>query len=270
MNKAQLPIGIFDSGIGGLTVAKAIEEALPHEHFIYFGDTLHMPYGDRTPEVIRCYCRQIVEFLIQQPVKLIVIACNSASALAAGYLRQMYWQQVEIMGVIRPVIQEMIIQNVQKLGIIGTHATIQSGIYPLLTQVYQSNMDIFQMATPLLAPMIEEGLFDSEVSKAVLHQYLSNPGFKDRDAILLACTHYPLIKTEVDRFFEGKKLIFDNAGPLARSAKKYLSENGLLSEQRMGENRFYVSAQTPHFAKTASMFYGGPVEIETILFNDPD
>lgn len=270
MNKAQLPIGIFDSGIGGLTIAKAIEEALPHEHFIYFGDTLHMPYGDRTPDVIRSYCRQIVEFLIQQPVKLIVIACNSASALAAGYLRQMYWQQVEIMGVIRPVIQEMIIQNVQKLGIIGTHATIQSGIYPLLTQEYQSNMDIFQMATPLLAPMIEEGLFDSEVSKAVLHQYLSNPGFKDRDAILLACTHYPLIKTEVDRFFEGKKLIFDNAGPLARSAKKYLSENGLLSEQRMGENRFYVSAQTPHFAKTASMFYGGPVEIETILFNDPD
>ena len=84
MNKAQLPIGIFDSGIGGLTVAKAIEEALPHEHFIYIGDTLHMPYGDRTPDVIRGYCRQIVEFLIQQPVKLIIIACNSASALAAG------------------------------------------------------------------------------------------------------------------------------------------------------------------------------------------
>ena len=268
MNKAQLPIGIFDSGIGGLTVAKAIEEALPHEHFIYFGDTLHMPYGDRSPDVIRGYCRQIVEFLIQQPVKLIIIACNSASALTAGYLRQLYWQEVEIMGVIRPVIQEMTNQHVKKLGIIGTHATIQSGIYPLLAQEYHSEMDIFQMATPLLAPMIEEGLFDSEVSKALLHQYLSNPGFSDRDAILLACTHYPLIKNEIDAFFNGRKLIFDNAGPLAKSAQKYLTENGLLAEKRMGENRFYVSAQTPHFAKTASMFYGGPVEIETILLKD--
>lgn len=264
MKRSEQPIGIFDSGVGGLTVAQAIRQALPNERLVYFGDTVHMPYGEKSPEHIRQFCSQIVEFLISQDVKVIVIACNTASAIAAGYLRSKYWQQVEIIGVIRPVIQKIIQDQISSLGILGTHATIGSGIYPQLIQEYGATLEVFQLATPLLAPMIEEGLMDTEVSKAVLHQYLSNPGFTECEALLLACTHYPLLRQEISDFFSGTKRIYDNAVPLARMVKKYLSDYNLLAESRQGENRFFVSEQTAHFENTARLFYGQQISIQKI------
>lgn len=264
MKRPEQPIGIFDSGVGGLTVAQAIAEALPNERLVYFGDTVHMPYGEKSPEHIRAYCEQIVEFLLSKHVKLIVIACNTASAIAASYLRSKYWQLVEIIGVIRPVIQQIIQDQISSVGILGTHATIGSGIYPQLIQEYGSTLDVFQLATPLLAPMIEEGLMDTEVSKAVLHQYLSHPGFTECEALLLACTHYPLLRQEISDFFSGTKRIYDNAAPLANTVKKYLSENNLLAESRQGGNTFFVSEQTAHFEKTARLFYGTQITIQKI------
>lgn len=264
MKRAEQPIGIFDSGVGGLTVAQAIGQALPNERLVYFGDTVHMPYGEKSPEHIRQFCSQIVEFLMSQNVKLIVIACNTASAIAASYLRSQYWQQVEIIGVIRPVIQQIIQDQVSTLGILGTHATIGSGIYPQLIQEYGATLDVFQLATPLLAPMIEEGLMDTEVSRAVLHQYLSTPGFTECEALLLACTHYPLLRQEISDFFSGTKRIYDNAAPLAKTVKKYLSEHNLLADARKDENTFFVSEQTTHFEKTARMFYGKQISIQKI------
>jgi hypothetical protein len=138
--KNTQPIGIFDSGIGGLTVAKAIEELLPNEQLIYVGDTQHMPYGDKSPEHIRQYCKQIVSFLLSKNVKLIVIACNTASSVASSYLRSIFWEQVEIMGVIRPIIISIIEKKYKKIGIIGTQGTINSNIYENLFREYGSEV----------------------------------------------------------------------------------------------------------------------------------
>lgn len=262
--KKEQAIGIFDSGIGGLTVAKALERALPNEHFIYFGDTEHMPYGDRSAEHIKAYTEKIVEFLIEKEVKVIVIACNSASAVAAGHLRRLYWEKVEIIGVIRPVLKEIVAQRVKKLGVIATQATVNSNIYPRLAQEYDIELDIFQLATPLLAPMIEEGLFGNEVSKAVLNEYLSNGKFADKEAILLACTHYPLIKNEVSAFFGGAKKIFDNAEPLANEVASYLRSNNLLASEKNKANQFYVSEITDHFERITQLFYGKEVKIKEV------
>ncbi len=258
------PIGIFDSGIGGLTVAKAIQDVLPNEQIIYFGDTEHMPYGDRSAEHIKEYSKKIIEFLISQKVKLIVIACNSASSVAASYVRQLFWQQVEIIGVIRPVVKYIIDKNIKKLGIIATQATVQSNIYPSIFSEYKNEIDIFQLATPLLAPMIEQGFFGNKISSSVIEEYLSHPSFADKEAILLACTHYPLIKHEVSDFFAGNKIILDNALPMALEVKKYLTDKQMLASNRIAENEYYVSEYSESFTTTTSFFYGKNVNIQEI------
>ncbi|HQW45685.1 MAG: glutamate racemase [Bacteroidetes bacterium] len=258
------PIGIFDSGIGGLTVARSLKEALPLEQFIYFGDTAHMPYGDKSPEEILQYSKKIVEFLIANHVKLIVIACNSASSIAASALRSAYWKQVEIMGVIRPVVNDIVKNNIKKIGIIGTQATIQSQIYPHLLHEADAQIEIYQLATPLLAPMIEAG----KVSQSVLYQtmadYLSDKHFEDKEAILLACTHYPIIKDEVNTFFKHQKRIFDNAAPLAFEVKKYLTDKNLLATVKKGANQFYVSRYSDTFEKAIYTFYGKQLEVKEV------
>jgi glutamate racemase len=197
----EQPIGIFDSGLGGLTVAKAIRELLPHEQILYVGDTLHMPYGDKTAEEIQGYCKSIVEFFLQKKVKLIVIACNTASSFAASYLRSLFWKQVEIIGVIRPVVRMMAEKGFQHIGIIGTKGTIQSGIFSTLYNEYHGSGSLYQLATPLLAPLIEHGDLEDNTLKQALQHYLSHPEFETCDAIVLACTHYPLIKNQIDAFF---------------------------------------------------------------------
>lgn len=258
------PIGIFDSGIGGLTVAKAIEELLPNEQLIYVGDTQHMPYGDKSPEHIRQYCKQIVEFLLSKNVKLIVIACNTASSVASSYLRSIFWEQVEIMGVIRPVILSIIEKKYKKIGIIGTQGTINSNIYETLFREYNSDVEIFQLATPLLAPMIEQGFYNNDVSKAVLDEYLKNDNFKDKEAILLACTHYPLIKNEVNAYFNHSKDILDNALPMANRVKNFLTDKDLLATEKTNPNIFYVTEYTQNFENTSKIFHGSKIEIKEI------
>lgn len=262
--QASQPIGIFDSGVGGLTVATAIEKLLPNEQIIYVGDTQHMPYGDKSPEHIRLYCKRIVEFLIQKQVKLIVIACNTASSVAASYLRSIFWEQIEIIGVIRPAIQFIMQKQFHKIGIIGTQGTIQSHIYPDLFKEYQYPADIFQLATPLLAPMIEEGLHTHEVSQAIIHTYLQHPSFQDKEAILLACTHYPLIKHEVESYFHHQKTILDNALPMAQTTQAILSEKKLLSTAKIAEHQFYVTDFTENFERTAALFFGRKIDITAI------
>lgn len=269
MTKNQA-IGVFDSGIGGLTVVNSLEKELPHEQFIYFGDTLHMPYGDKSATQILRYSEKIVEFLLSKKVKLIVIACNSASANAASSLRAQYWQQVHIMGVIRPVIQSIIRKGIQKIGIIGTETTIQSNIYPSLIKEYGADIEVYQKATPLLAPMIEAGLSGSEPLNETLREYLSDEQFTDKEAILLACTHYPLVADKVNEFFGHTKQILDNATPLANEVRKYLTEHDLLrpeheiSMEGNYRNEFYVSKYSTSFQNTVQTFYNGHIHIQQV------
>lgn len=263
------PIGIFDSGVGGLTVARAIAERLPGERLIYVGDTRHMPYGDKSAEHIIEYCERIVEFLIRQNVKLIVIACNTASAMAASHLRAKYWQQVEIRGVIRPAVDAVVRGGYRRLGIIGTNGTIQSNIYGQLFSEYAHAPEVVQLATPLLAPMIEQGLFGTRISRAALDEYLGFEGFRDTDALLLACTHYPLIRDEVDTWFGHTKAILDNAGPMAAHVEAWLTRHSLLHSGLPAPSEFYVTEYSESFSKTARLFYGAEVKIQEAELRTP-
>src|SRR6476646_10053534 len=199
------PIGIFDSGIGGLTVANAIRNVLPHESLVYFGDTAHMPYGDKSAEAIKYYSLKIGKFLQEQGCKAIVIACNTASSLGYQDLKDFLGNDLPILNVIDPVVEFCAQQpNYHKIGVIATKATIKSDVYARKLNEALPDVDVKSLATPLLAPMIEEGFFNNNISKTIINTYLSSPKLKKIDSLILACTHYPLIRNEINEFYNGK------------------------------------------------------------------
>ena len=195
----QQPIGIFDSGIGGLTVANAVSKLLPEEQFIYFGDTAHVPYGNKSKELIRSYATTITDFLLHKMnCKAVVIACNTASAAAYEILRDTYKGVVPVLNVIDPMIEAVIADNeIKKVGVIATTTTIASGVYHEKFTRRKPSLNYTELATPLLASMIEEKFYNNEISNAVIEKYLSDEKLNGIDALVLACTHYPLIKNEI-------------------------------------------------------------------------
>ncbi len=261
---ASQPIGIFDSGIGGLTVAKAIRKLLPAETLIYFGDTAHFPYGDRSEESILFYSLKIARFLQQQHCKIIVIACNTASSYAFEMLENfMQEHQITVINVIDPVVNEVAtLPHLQKTGVIGTKGTIQSGIYEKKLRALNPNLNIAPLATPLLAPMIEEGFFSQKISKTIIGSYLDHPILAGIDSLILACTHYPLIRREINALYEEKVAIIDSAEIVARHVAKVLEEKGLLHEGKGGKHHFYVSDYTDTFGKSAGRFFHHHIRLE--------
>ena len=195
----QQPIGIFDSGIGGMTVAQAIKKALPNEHFIYFGDTAHLPYGDKSPESIRHYAARITQFLLEKKCKAIVIACNTASAHAFKIVQDIAGPSVPVINVIDPVADYVSAHfHKKRIGVMGTKGTIASRVYVVRIEKRNKSLKVISNATPLLASMIEEGFYNNKISQTIINSYLSKPNFKNIDALILACTHYPLIRKDVD------------------------------------------------------------------------
>lgn len=256
-------IGIFDSGIGGLTVANAISKLLPNETLIYFGDTAHLPYGDKSTDLIKSYSQDITQFLIEENhCKAIVIACNTASAAAYEHLRDKHKGSVPIINVIDPII-EAIVQDtaINKVGLIATQTTINSGVYQEKLHRRKPGLEVAVLATPLLVPMIEEGFANDTISHAVIENYLHHEAFKDIDALILGCTHYILIREEINQFFDGKVKLFDSTDILAVKLKNILVNEGLLNYKRVADNHFYVSDLTSGFQKSASRFYGENVQL---------
>jgi len=261
---AHLPIGIFDSGIGGLTVAKAISRILPNEQIIYFGDTAHMPYGDKSFELIRSYASGITDFLLhEKQCKAIVIACNTASAAAYELLRDKFKGSIPVINVIDPMIEAVIADDdIKKVGIIATKTTVASGVYQEKLSRRKPQLNFSALATPLLASMIEEGYYENKISNAVLENYLSNPVLDNIDALVLACTHYPLIKNEIDEYYQHKIKIFDSAEVVAAKLKGILEKESLCSEKKEAKDVFYVSDFTSSFEKTTNIFYGKEIHLE--------
>ena len=197
----EYPIGIFDSGIGGLTVAHAIKEALPNESIIYFGDTQHLPYGEKSEKLITEFSLKITEFLIKKKCKVIVIACNSASSIAYKNVKNLA-RNIPVFNVIDPV-TNMISGDPKcvNIGVIGTKATITSNIYSKKILERDPEKNIYSLSTPLLAPMIEENFIKDEIREGIIENYLSNSILKDIDSLILGCTHYPLILNEISSFY---------------------------------------------------------------------
>lgn len=259
------PIGIFDSGIGGLTVANAVMRLLPEENIVYFGDTGHMPYGDKSIELIRKYAIRISRFLIEeQQCKAIVIACNTASAAAYEYLRDELRGQIPVINVIDPMIERVIEDNsIKNVGIIATKTTVASGVYQEKFTRRKPELKFSAVATPLLAPMIEEGFYNNSISHAVLENYLSLPELQNIDALILACTHYPLIKQQIASFYDSQVQILDSAEVVAAKLRKIMHKEKLTcqSDNPLRHNKFYVSDYTESFEKTAARFYPSEIKL---------
>jgi len=254
------PIGIFDSGMGGLTVAHAISTLLPQESFVYYGDTKHLPYGDKSATAIQEYSVHITKYLLDRGCKAIVIACNSASAAAGEKLRELFGDQVIIVDVVEPLVEAVVKSQHRKIGIIATKATTDSGIYPRNLKERMPQMEVRTQATPLLAPMIEEGFVSDHIARVVVQEYFKSGQFENIDALLLACTHYPLIKSVVEELLPDTK-IMDSTEVTAMALKDALVRNHLLSHEKTQENEFVISDYTETFSKQAKIFFGEEVKL---------
>jgi glutamate racemase len=261
MEASNRPIGVFDSGVGGLTVAHAIRQLLPGERIIYFGDTAHLPYGDKSEEAIRSYSRRITEFLMGYDAKLVLIACNSASASAYEHLLSGYGDRVIILDVINPVVEYCASRNFSKLGVIGTKRTISSGEYEKKLHEASPDTNLASLATPLLVPMIEEGFIFDDISNAIIRSYLSDAKLKDINALILGCTHYPIIRNQISKFFNFNVEVVDSARIVAARLKETLEKNNLVNRGDAGEDLFFVSDYTDWFEKIARMFFEGAINL---------
>ena len=255
------PIGIFDSGIGGLTVANAIRHSFPNENIIYFGDTAHLPYGDKSADAIRYYSIKISKFLLEQDCKMIIIACNSASSAAYEVLIDFFKDKCVFINVVDPLVNKVIEKNYKSVGVIATKATINSNVYKNKIESYNQHIKVNQLATPLLVPMIEEGFHNDDISESIIAKYLSESVLSGIEALLLACTHYPLIKKEIGAFFEGKIDVLDSTDVVVKKVEEYLKTQDLYNTGEVKEPVFYVSDYTLSFEETTKVFYKQSIEL---------
>ena len=238
------PIGIFDSGVGGLTVAAAVMKEMPNEKIIYFGDTARVPYGNKSSETVTRFAKQIIRFLLTEDVKVIIAACNTVSAVSLRKLREDF--DIPIFGVVEPGVSSALEATKNKrVGIIGTSATIKSGAYEKLIYEKDPEIKVFSQACPLFVPLAEEGWTDTLITKLTAEKYLNPLIEKDIDSLVLGCTHYPLLYDCLKSVSgEGIELV-NPAKATAECVKKYLSETDNLNvEKRLKEHKFYVSDMT--------------------------
>lgn len=261
--EADHPIGVFDSGIGGLTLANAVRNVLPNESIFYFGDTAHLPYGDKSTAAIQAYSIKICNVLLSQNCKAILIACNSASSAAFELVKEYVGSKAIVINVIDPVVDIIANQYAnKKIGLIGTRRTIMSNVYKTKIDAKSCGIDLRSVATPLLASMIEEGFYNNSISNEVITEYLRDGDLQDIEALILGCTHYPLIKSEIEGFYKGKVDVIDSSEIVALALRNALLEKGLLSSVIGSKHTFYVSDYTNSFHRSTSMFFGEEVALK--------
>ena len=263
--KSEGPIGIFDSGIGGLTVASSISKLLPNEQIIYFGDTQHLPYGSKSFKRINYYCSQIVEFLINKNCKAIIIACNSASAVASEQINQQVQKKALVFNVIDPVVDYIKnAKHLKQIGVIGTNATIDSNVYAAKIKSFRSDIKVSSLATPLLANLIEE---DNQklYTKGILDSYLKNQILTKIDSLILGCTHYPLITSRINEFFNSQVEIINSIDYVTNKIKNNLQSKKLLkTNSEKLKHHFYVSDYTENFQKKTELFFSSKIILEEV------
>lgn len=257
-------IGIFDSGAGGLTVASAVKNLLPSEKIIYFGDTAHLPYGDKSKETVKNYSLRITDFLLEKNCKVILIACNTASAAAFEAVQERVGKRAIVINVIDPATEFVALKNeYKKVGVIGTKGTISSGSYSEKIKALKNDIEVISLQTPLLVPMIEEGFIYDNISNAIIKEYLSDKRLSDIDALILGCTHYPIIKNQIRKYYNFKTTVVDSSVVVAQKLKDILQQNNLLnSESGLPEHEFYVSDYTEFFKTLAEMFFDDEVYLQ--------
>ncbi len=260
-NNQHRPIGIFDSGIGGLTVAKAVKAALPNEDILYFGDTARVPYGVKSEETVRAYALEITQFLMDKGVKMILIACNTVSASAKEDIIRKAGS-IPVLDVISAgaqAISESGLGSTPTVGVIGTIATVQSKAYEVALIQQLGSVKVIQQACPLLVPLAEEGWIEHEVARLTVKEYVQAFDHYHLYALILGCTHYPLFTNLIADVLTSKKTrIIDSAESIAASAKQYLEEHGGCNTQG-GSFNCFVSDRPKRFQELAERFLGQPL-----------
>ncbi|MDE2027175.1 MAG: glutamate racemase [Candidatus Omnitrophica bacterium] len=257
---AEFPIGVFDSGLGGLTVVKEIIHHLPNERIVYFGDTARVPYGTKSAETIIRYSREIVRVLLEYKVKMVVVACNTASSLALDVIKKEF--DLPILGVIEPGARKAVaVTRSRRVGVIATSSTVKSGRYAAKIVELDKKIAVTSTACPLFVPLVEEGWFDHAVTYRVAEEYLGGMKKKKVDTLILGCTHYPLLKGVLHEVMGPKVQLVDSAMEVALQVKDELVRRRLLRTRlEPGRHQFIVSDEPRQFEHLASRFLGGGIK----------
>lgn len=261
--KPEGAIGVFDSGVGGLTVLRALASELPYEDTVYYGDTARVPYGPKSAETITRFALEILAFLLSCDVKMVVVACNSATSVALSRLQEV--SSVPVIGVVQPgAVGALRITRNRKVGVIGTEATISSGAYRLALKALEPEISVYEKACPLLVPLVEEDegyWIDSPITRQILAYYLSDLKRKGVDTLVLGCTHYPLLCHVFADVIGPEGHLVDSATEVAREVHRVLRENNLLNQTGHRPRRLcYVSDQVEKFRISGGRFLGQPVD----------
>lgn len=249
------PIGIFDSGIGGLTVTKEIVKKLPNESIIYIGDTARVPYGTRSKEVITKFAKELTEFLLKRKVKFLVVACNTISSVALNEIKKI--SPIPVIGVIIPAASRAAkVTKNKKIGVIGTQGTIASKAYESAIKKIDPKIKVISTACPLFVPLVEEGLGNHKATKLLAEDYLKDVIYAGVDTLILGCTHYPLLSEIISKIVGNKVTLIDSAEPTAQQLKVSLEKNNLLSTNPKPKLEFFVTDAPERVCQVAGRFFG--------------
>lgn len=248
------PIGVFDSGLGGLTSVQELHRQLPEERVIYIGDTARTPYGSKSPETIVKFAIQNVDYLIARNTKMIIIACNTVTALALDALRERY-PAVPIIGVIEPTVKKVVSEGCRKVGVIATKATIGSDVYGKELRAMSPGIEVYSTACPAIVPLIEEGLTDTEIMRLTVSHYMDDfvkeGGFSD---LILGCTHYPLVSRHIRKLYPELRM-YSSSAEVIREAAEILKEKGMLASGSEFTDRYYASDMSENFIAMTDMLF---------------
>lgn len=253
------PIGIFDSGLGGLTVLRAIHKLLPKENLVYFGDSGRTPYGTKSKETVIRYTFQDINFLLKQNVKMIVVACNTASACSLEIIKSAY--SCPIVEVVEPGSRAACGETVSGgIAVIGTPATISSGVYEAAIKRINPESVVHSKACPMFVPLVEEGWWDNEISAMIVREYLNELKDTNIDTLILGCTHYPMLQNVIRKEMGDNVKLINSAVEVANAVKKVLIEQGLEGSNETGEIKYYTSDSVDKFTSLGRMFLGEEME----------
>jgi glutamate racemase len=255
-NKNSKPIGVFDSGIGGLTVVRALLEKLPNENIVYFGDTARVPYGSKSPQVVREYTQDDTDFLLSKDVKMIVVACNTVSAVALDVVQKR--ANLPVTGVIIPGAEAALnATHTKRIGVIGTIGTINSSAYKNELKRLNSHAHVFSKACPLFVPLVEEGWLETKATELIANEYLFPLVTEKIDTLILGCTHYPLLKKTISKATKGMVTLIDSGEAAAATVEKMLDEYHLRNPSKEKPNiQFFVSDAPEKFTSVGELFLG--------------
>ena len=262
------PIGFFDSGLGGLTSVHELHKRLPDERVIYYGDTARTPYGSKSPETIRRFSEQVVDYLVSKDIKMLIIACNTVTSMALDSLREKY-PELPILGVIEPTVRRVVKDGCRRVGVIATKATISSDVYGRSLKELDPDIEVCSLACPAIVPLIEEGFTDTEIMRMTVEHYMDDFVHDNNfDDLILGCTHYPLIAGHIRELYPGIRL-YNSSAEVIGDAKELMEQRDMLADGSGPRDRYYASDLSDNFiAMTDLLFAGTDFKVKFVSLDD--